>query len=184
MLDLGWIELLVVAVIMVLVIGPKELPQVMRTLGIWMGKARSLAREFQSYLDEAVKDAELDDVKKTVDGLKNKDAGRAFDQAVDPDGSLREGLSEDLKTAKASGSGADAPAKAASQPPAPSADGKPADPKPAGAKSTGAKSTGAKPSGGRAKAGSGGGRKTTTPKATPKATPKTRPDGGADGEPS
>lgn len=179
MLDLGWIELLVVAVIMVLVIGPKELPQVMRTLGIWMGKARSLAREFQSYLDEAVKDAELDDVKKTVDGLKGKDAGRAFDQAVDPDGSLREGLSEDLKTAQPGKAPAEAPPDKPTEPTkAEAAASKPAA-KSGAAKSgtrSGAARSGAKSGTRRAAA------KSPARAATTKTSPKTRPDGGADGE--
>ena len=47
MLDVGWQELLVIAVVAIIVVGPRELPQLMRTVGRWMGKARRMAREFQ-----------------------------------------------------------------------------------------------------------------------------------------
>jgi sec-independent protein translocase protein TatB len=61
--DIGWSEMAVIALLTLLVIGPKELPRVMRTVGHWLRKAQSLAREFQSGLDQMVQEAELEDAK-------------------------------------------------------------------------------------------------------------------------
>ena len=69
MFDLGWSELVVVAVIALIAIGPKELPGVLRTLGHWMGKVRRMAAEFQDQFKEAMREAEVDDLKKQVDDL-------------------------------------------------------------------------------------------------------------------
>lgn len=51
--DIGWIEILVVAVMAIIVVGPKDLPRMMRIVGQWVGKARGLAREFQKSIDES-----------------------------------------------------------------------------------------------------------------------------------
>jgi sec-independent protein translocase protein TatB len=61
----------VLALIAVIVIGPKDLPKVLRALGKMMTKARGMAREFQGHVDSAMKDAGLEDVKKDLQGLKN-----------------------------------------------------------------------------------------------------------------
>jgi sec-independent protein translocase protein TatB len=67
----GYSELFVLALIAVIVIGPKDLPNVLRAFGKMMTKARGMAREFQGHVDSAMKDAGLDDVKKDIQGLKN-----------------------------------------------------------------------------------------------------------------
>jgi sec-independent protein translocase protein TatB len=59
MFDLAWSEMAVIAVVALLVIGPKELPEVLRILGRWMAKARGYAREFQNHFEELVREAEL-----------------------------------------------------------------------------------------------------------------------------
>jgi sec-independent protein translocase protein TatB len=64
MFDLGWGELLLIGVVALVVIGPKELPGAFRTLGQWMGKARALAREFQGHLDELMRESQVDDMKR------------------------------------------------------------------------------------------------------------------------
>jgi sec-independent protein translocase protein TatB len=63
--------LFVLALIAVIVIGPKDLPKMLRAFGKMMTKARGMAREFQGHVDSAMKDAGLDDVKKDLQGLKN-----------------------------------------------------------------------------------------------------------------
>ena len=70
MFDIGWSELLVIAVVALIAIGPKELPGVLRTAGQWIGKVRRMAAEFQSQFQEALREAEMDDLKKQVDDLK------------------------------------------------------------------------------------------------------------------
>ena len=67
MFDFAWSEIALIAVVALVVIGPKDLPRVMRTAGMWMRKARAVAREFQGSLDQMVREAELDEVRKTVE---------------------------------------------------------------------------------------------------------------------
>jgi sec-independent protein translocase protein TatB len=67
----GYSELFVLALIAVLVIGPKDLPKVLRTFGQFMAKARGMAREFQGHVDAAMKDSGLDEIKKEAQGLKS-----------------------------------------------------------------------------------------------------------------
>ena len=63
MLDIGWSELLVIVVVLVVVVGPKELPGVLRTFGTWMAKARSLSREFQSSMNQLAREVDQEKVK-------------------------------------------------------------------------------------------------------------------------
>ncbi len=67
MFDIGWSELLVIAVVALIAIGPKELPGVLRMVGQWMGKARRMASDFQGQFNEAMREAEMADIKKTFD---------------------------------------------------------------------------------------------------------------------
>lgn len=71
MLDIGWSEMLLIAVVAIIVIGPKDLPKALRAVGQWVGKARSIAREFQSSVDQMIADAELDDMKKAANAIGN-----------------------------------------------------------------------------------------------------------------
>jgi len=73
MFDVGWSELVVIAVVAIIVIGPKDLPRTFRAFGQWTGKMRRMAREFQSQFNEAIREAELDDVKKTVTDIARMD---------------------------------------------------------------------------------------------------------------
>jgi sec-independent protein translocase protein TatB len=67
MLDIGWTEILIVMGIAIVVVGPKELPKVLRTVGKWRGKARAYARDFQRTIEDAADYSELDAVKKEID---------------------------------------------------------------------------------------------------------------------
>lgn len=96
MLDIGWTELAVAAVLALLVIGPKELPGLLRTMGRWMRKIRTLAREFQRSVDEVIRESELDDIRKQVRSLNSIDVEGEIRKTVDEDGSLRRTLSEPL----------------------------------------------------------------------------------------
>jgi len=69
MFDIGWGELLVIGVVALVAIGPKELPGVLRTVGQWTGKLRRMATEFQNQFHEAMREAELADLKKQVDEM-------------------------------------------------------------------------------------------------------------------
>src|SRR5262249_60803536 len=69
MFDIGWGKIIIIAVIALVVIGPKELPAVLRTVGQWMTKIRRMAAEFQGQFQEAMREAEMADLKKHVDDL-------------------------------------------------------------------------------------------------------------------
>ncbi len=71
MFDIGWSELLVVGLVALIVIGPKELPAVLRTAGQWVGKIKRMASEFQGQFQEALREAEVVDLKKEADDLTN-----------------------------------------------------------------------------------------------------------------
>jgi len=69
MFDIGWSELVVIGVVALIAIGPKELPGVLRMVGQWLGKARRMASEFQGQFQEAMREAEMADVKKQFDDI-------------------------------------------------------------------------------------------------------------------
>ena len=100
MFGMGWWEISIVGLMMILVLGPKELPHAMRTMARMMRKARRLASEFQGHMDDLVREADLDDVRKTVNSIKNHDVGAAISQAVDPMGELQSDLKSTLDDAK------------------------------------------------------------------------------------
>ena len=86
MLDFSWSELLVIGIVALVFIGPKELPGVLRTLGQWMSKVRRMASEFQNQFHEAMREAELADLKKEVDEMTSKAQSYAN---FDPVGEVR-----------------------------------------------------------------------------------------------
>jgi sec-independent protein translocase protein TatB len=75
MFDIGWSEFVVIAVVALIAIGPKELPGVLRMIGQWMGKARKMAAEFQGQFQEAMREAEMADLKKSFDEVKEAASG-------------------------------------------------------------------------------------------------------------
>jgi len=70
MFDIGWSELVLVGVVALIVLGPKELPGVLRMVGQWVGKARKMAADFQGQFQDAMREAEMADVKKSFDDIK------------------------------------------------------------------------------------------------------------------
>jgi sec-independent protein translocase protein TatB len=94
MFDIGWSELVVIAVVALIAIGPKELPGVLRMVGQWMGKARKMAGEFQGQFQEAMREAEMADLKKTFDEVKETATGFASNNVMT---SLQKDVSESLR---------------------------------------------------------------------------------------
>jgi sec-independent protein translocase protein TatB len=92
MLDIGWTELLLIGTIALVVVGPKDLPRVLRYVGYWVGKARSMAREFQRAIDQYAKEADLEDVKKAATAPSR--AKNAIREAIDPKGALTKSMSD------------------------------------------------------------------------------------------
>lgn len=97
MFDLGWQEFLLVAIITIIVVGPKDLPRVIRSVSQWVRKARSMAREFQSSLEEVAREAELDDVRREVQSISKDGLSKSLERKFDPDGSIREGMEDARK---------------------------------------------------------------------------------------
>src|ERR1700731_4339445 len=89
MFDIGWGELLLIGIVALIAIGPKELPTVLRTLGQWMAKLRRMATEFQNQFHEAMREAELADLKKQVDDLTTQAQGYTH---FEPVGDVRKEL--------------------------------------------------------------------------------------------
>ncbi len=96
MFDIGWQELFVVALLAIIIVGPKDLPRAIRTVTGWLRRARSMAREFQNGLDDVVREAELDDIKKNMEKTSEFDIAKAIEDNVDPDGEIAKDLDLDI----------------------------------------------------------------------------------------
>ena len=94
MLDIGWYEIFVVAVITVIVVGPKELPRVLRTVTQVTRKIRAMASEFQSSIDDIAREAELDDLKKSIEDTASTDFTEELENTIDPTGEFTDSVRE------------------------------------------------------------------------------------------
>jgi sec-independent protein translocase protein TatB len=92
LLDFGWSELMLIGFVALIVIGPKDLPKALRVAGFWVRKARTLSREFQSSIEQMVREAELDEVRQELKKATEIDLDKEFRQTIDPSGSLAESL--------------------------------------------------------------------------------------------
>ncbi len=88
MFDLGWSEILIIVVVALVVIGPKDLPVAVRAVSKWAGKARSLARDFQDSMAELAKESELDTVKKDLEEFTRYDPAEELKGAADMDAEM------------------------------------------------------------------------------------------------
>ncbi len=117
MFDIGWTEMLVIAVVMIVVVGPKDLPKMLRTFGKTTTKLRSMAGDFQKQFNDALKEAELDDVKKSVDALRGLNPANEIKKQLNPfekaAADVRAGLDKALKPSTPAATAAAAPATAA-----------------------------------------------------------------------
>ena len=125
MFDIGWQEIFIIGLLALIVVGPKDLPRAIKIASGWFGRAKSLAREFQSGLDEVVREAELDDIKQQITGAADVDLDLEADirDALDPTGELE----KDMDLGDLGDLGDDAESAAPEQLPATAAD--PAPPK-------------------------------------------------------
>ena len=95
MFDIGWSEMAVIALVALVVIGPKELPGALKTFAYWMKQARKMAREFQSGVDEIVREAELEDARKAVTSVTGRSVNQMLEKTIDPTGEMKKALNED-----------------------------------------------------------------------------------------
>jgi sec-independent protein translocase protein TatB len=117
MFDIGWTEMLVIAIVMIVVVGPKDLPKMLRTFGKTTAKLRSMAGDFQKQFNEALKEAELDEVKKSVDSLRGLNPTAEIKKQLNPfekaAADVRAGLDSAMKPAPSKAAEAAEPAAAA-----------------------------------------------------------------------
>ena len=111
MFDMSWGEVLVIGAVALIVIGPKDLPKALRTLGNMTSQVKKMASEFQSQFNEAMREAELDDIKKEVSGLNEQVS------AFNPLGTIHDELKGAIESTPAASAAAAAPD--APVPPAP-----------------------------------------------------------------
>ena len=90
--DIGWPELMLIGDIALVVIGPKDLPRALRVAGFWVRKARTLSREFQSSIDQMIREAELDEVREDLKKAAEFDIGKEIKNTIDPTGELAESI--------------------------------------------------------------------------------------------
>ena len=98
MFDIGWGELLIIGIVALIAIGPKELPGALRTLGHWMGKIRRMAGDFQNQFNEAMREAELADLKKEVDDMASQASKMAHFDPLDDVRKEIESAQRDIET--------------------------------------------------------------------------------------
>ena len=94
MFDFAWSEMAVIAAVALVLIGPKDMPVAIRSITGMVKKARRMAGEFQTHVDEMLREANLDDIKSTINDIRNFDLKTEVERHVDPDGSLRSTFAE------------------------------------------------------------------------------------------
>jgi sec-independent protein translocase protein TatB len=94
MFDFAWSEILLIGAVALIAIGPKDMPAAIRTISGMIKKARRMAAEFQTHVDEMVREADLGDVKKAFNDIRNLDLAGALEKHVDPDRSIRNTFAE------------------------------------------------------------------------------------------
>ena len=89
MLDLSWSHIVILLIVALVVVGPKDLPRLMRIIGQWTGKARAMANEFRKSFDEMARQSELDELRKEIESLRNErplaDIARDLNKSIIPD---------------------------------------------------------------------------------------------------
>lgn len=92
MFDIGWSELLLIGVVALVVIGPKDLPKAIYAAGKWVRKARMAAREFQGHIDDMMREAELDELRQHAMKARDLNLSRAMESSIDPAGEIKAAL--------------------------------------------------------------------------------------------
>lgn len=88
MFDIAWSELLLIAVVALVVIGPKDLPKAIFTFGKWVRKARVVAREFQTHIDDMMRETELDELRREALKTRDMNVKKMMEDTIDPKGEL------------------------------------------------------------------------------------------------
>ena len=119
MFDIGWQEILVIAVVLIVVVGPKDLPRMLRTFGRTTAKMRGMAGDFRRQFDDALKEAELDEVKNMVNSARNMNPASSIKKHLNPLNAIGDEIRSSLSDATKPATPSDDPAKGGTEPASP-----------------------------------------------------------------
>lgn len=95
--DFGWTELLLIAIVLIVVVGPKDLPRVVRGFSKSLGSIRKMAGDFRKQFDDALSEAEMDDLKTLASDVQSLDPRNSIKDALSPLGKVGEDINDELK---------------------------------------------------------------------------------------
>ncbi len=95
MFDFAWSEIALIAVVAMIAIGPKDMPGAIRAVTGWVKKARRMAAEFQTHVDEMVREADLSEVRSSINEIRDFDFRGTIEKTIDADGSIRSAFAAD-----------------------------------------------------------------------------------------
>ena len=122
MFDFAWSEIALIGVVALIAIGPKDMPIALKTVSTMLKKARRMASEFQTHVDDMMRDADLHELRDGVRQFRNFDLRGTIEKAVDPDGTIKSSLAEDPFAAAPTWQAPDNPRMAAQAGAAPAAE--------------------------------------------------------------
>ncbi len=108
MFNFSWSEIALIVVVAMIAIGPKDLPTALKAVAQMVKKARGMAAEFQTHVNELMREADLEDVRKQIDEIRNFDFKGEVERTIDPDQSIRKTFTEDPFSAAAASSSSQA----------------------------------------------------------------------------
>ena len=94
MFDIGWQELFIIALVAIVVVGPKELPRVLRTVTLAIRKVRSMASDFQHSIDELARESELQEIRRDLEKSASIDLRDELERTIDPTGEVKRSVAE------------------------------------------------------------------------------------------
>ncbi len=97
MFDFAWTEIALIGVVALVLIGPKDMPVAIKAVTTMIKKARRMAAEFQTHVDDMVKDTELQDVRSSLREIRSLDIRGAITRAVDKDGTIRSAMADPMR---------------------------------------------------------------------------------------
>ena len=110
MFDIGWVELLIIAVVAIIVVGPKDLPGMLRALGRTLGQVRRMATEFRSDFEDAIRESDLDELRSGLESIQDANPVNQIKDAVNETLNPLHEAAEDVKSGiERAGSKSDAP---------------------------------------------------------------------------
>ena len=151
MLEVGYSEILVIAIVLIVVVGPKDLPKMLRAFGRMMTKFRTVSGDFRRQFDDALREAELDEVRKTISDVRNLDPRNQIREALNPLRQATSSLRSDVENAIKPAAATTTPAPAAVMTPIAKPAEKPAAKAKPASKTPKAKAPAAKPAAAAAK---------------------------------